>query len=89
MDSFVTLANHAEQLGIIGILIVMLCIAGWAIRHLYNSDKKCEEARLVDAVERGEIKKDLGRLEGRVESMAMLHQQHLASLIPTKSSDDD
>ena len=79
--SFITLADHAEQLGIIGILIVILCVAGWMIRHLYRAEDKCQQARLTDAEERGEIKKELGVISGKMEAMTLLHQQNLASLV--------
>ena len=88
MDSLLTLSARAEQLGIIGILILILCVAGWAIRHLYKAENKCNDARLTDAEERGNMKKEIGVLSGKVESMQMLHQQHLASLIPTKQPED-
>ncbi len=81
MEFFVTIAEHAEQLGVVGILIIIIGAMTWFVRHLYQSDKKCNDARLVDAEERGEIKKELGVLSGKIEAMYFLHQQNLAGLV--------
>jgi len=84
--ALVSLANNAEQLGIIGILIIVLAVAAWMIRHLYKAEQKCADARLVDSEERGEIKKEVGILSGRLDAMYMMHQQNLTNTIPKKNS---
>lgn len=89
MDIFVKLANHAEQIGIIGVLIIVIGGMAWAVRHLYKAEQKCNDARLVDAEERGEIKKELGVLSGKMEAMSMLHQQNLTNLIKHNNSDSE
>lgn len=86
MEFFVTIAEHAEQLGVVGILIIIIGAMTWFVRHLYQSDKKCNDARLVDAEERGEIKKELGVLSGKIEAMYFLHQQNLAGLVKPDST---
>jgi hypothetical protein len=83
--ALVSLANNAEQLGIIGILIIVLAVAAWMIRHLYNAEQKCADARLVDSEERGEIKKEVGILSGRLDTMYMLHQQTLSNTVQAKT----
>jgi len=87
MELFVYLAKNAEQIGIIGVLIIVIGGMAWMIRHLYSAEQKCDAARLVDSEERGEIKKELGVLTGKMDAFTMMHQTNLQNLNPPSNND--
>lgn len=84
--------ENAEKIGVVALLIIVVFGLVWVIRFLYQehkeseqSRKECEQARLQDANERAEIKHVVGKLEGKVETMERLHNDHLTQLIGTLS----
>ena len=86
--TLIGISKYAEQLGIIGILVVVIAVCLWGIRHLYLHSKECEDARLEDAHERAEIREELGEMRGKMDTLTLLHQQNLASLAQHNNQQD-
>lgn len=83
------IVENADKLGVVAILLIVVVGLIWAVRFLYNAEKKCEEARRADRDqtrrEHGEIREEVGTLKGKVETLQVLHTQHLASLIGNRN----
>lgn len=75
------LAANASELLEIGLIPIIIAILIWGIRHLYKDQKACEEARLEDRKDIGELKGQVGELKGTVNTLQSLQTSHLAELV--------
>lgn len=80
MNSLIGAAGSIEELGIVGMLALILIGLSYAVRLLYKDRKSCEHSRLGDAEERAEIREALGEMKGRLSTMEQFHYEHLIGL---------
>ena len=88
MNDAVETALSLEQLGIIGVLGLVVITLVWAVRFLYNKDAKCEEARLQDAKILGEMKGQIGELKGEVRAIRDMSQRQAILVAQSKERSD-
>jgi len=80
MSNVIDLASSIEELGILGILALVLIGLTFAVRILYADRKSCEIARLGDAEERAEIRETLGEVKGRLSTLEQVHYEIMVSV---------
>ena len=87
MNETIAAAGTFEQLGIIGVLFLVVVALGYVLKKTDERGKKCEESRLKDAEERGQLRERVARTEAlapfmqdQSEKLERLHKEALDAL---------
>ncbi len=73
--------THAEKIGIVAILIIVIWGLIYVIKLLYSQAQNCEKSRLDDYKERAELNKKLGGLEAKIQTLEELNHKVLLSTL--------
>ncbi len=74
------MAQASEKLGVIGILVLFLVLAIWAIRFLYKEKEACAIDRLENTAAIGELKGDVKSLNVQLEAQEQSMKDHRADM---------
>lgn len=87
MNETIAAAGTFEQLGIIGVLFLVVVVLGYILKKTDERSKKCEESRLQDAEERGKLRERVARTEAlapfmqsQSDKLEQLHKEALDAL---------